>query len=137
MPKGRLAPVLFRKGALGNTRDLMVSPHHRMLLQDWRMELLFAENEVLVSADRLVNDHSILRVRGGRVTYVHILFDSHEIVFAEGIPSESFHPAARGMDSLSRATREELLTLYPELARPDSMIAARRELTLNEVSMLL
>jgi hypothetical protein len=39
---GNMAPILIRKGALGNTRDLRVSPQHRMLLSGWHAEVLFA-----------------------------------------------------------------------------------------------
>jgi len=35
---GNMAPILIRKGALGNDRDLRVSPQHRMLLQGWQAE---------------------------------------------------------------------------------------------------
>ncbi len=62
---GDLAPILIRKGALGNNRDLRVSPQQRMLLQGWQAEMLFGEEEVLVTAKSLVNDHSILRDGGG------------------------------------------------------------------------
>ena len=41
--QGDLAPILVRKGALGNDRDLRVSPQHRMLLQGWQAEMFFEE----------------------------------------------------------------------------------------------
>ncbi len=41
------APVFTKAGALDNTTDLCVSQHHRMLLRDWRAELLFGQTEVL------------------------------------------------------------------------------------------
>ena len=49
---GAGAPVLIPAGALGNTRDLLVSQQHRMLVTGWRAELMFGEPEVLVAADR-------------------------------------------------------------------------------------
>lgn len=116
---GDLAPILIRKGALGNDRDLRVSPQHRMLLQGWQAELLFGETEVLATAKSLVNDHSIIRVEGGEVEYFHILFDTHEIVWANGAPSESFHPGEQGWKALDEPTRDEIITLFPDLADGD------------------
>jgi len=113
---GNLAPILIRKGALGNTRDLRVSPQHRMLLSGWHAEVLFGEREVLATAKSLVNDHSILREEGDEVEYFHMLFDTHEIVYAEGAPSESFHPGPEGWKALDAPTRNEILELFPQLA---------------------
>jgi hypothetical protein len=136
---GDLAPILIRKGALGNTRDLRVSPQHRMLLSGWHAEVLFGEREVLATAKSLVNDHSILREEGGEVEYFHMLFDSHEIVYAEGAPSESFHPGAEGWKALDMATRNEILELFPQLANGnfDSYgPSARASLKYKEGSLL-
>ena len=136
---GDLAPILIRKGALGNDRDLRVSPQHRMLLQGWQAEMLFGEEEVLATAKSLVNDHSILRDEGGEVEYFHILFDTHEIIYAEGAPSESFHPGEQGWKALDQATRNEILTLFPELADgrfEDYGASARASLKLNEGQLL-
>ena len=116
---GNMAPILIRKGALGNTRDLRVSPQHRMLLSGWQAEVLFGESEVLATAKSLVNDHSILREEGGEVEYFHMLFDTHEIVYAEGAPSESFHPGAEGWKALDKPTRNEILELFPQLVNGD------------------
>jgi Ca2+-binding RTX toxin-like protein len=112
---GRLAPVRIRAGALGNDRDLLVSPQHRVLLRGWQATLMFGEAEVLVAAKALVNDDSIRIEEGGVVAYYHILFDQHEIVFAEGTPCESFHPGQQGFRALDAATRDEILELFPEL----------------------
>jgi hypothetical protein len=51
---GALAPILFKTGAIGNNRDLLVSPNHRMLVEGWQVELLFGEQSVLVPAKHLV-----------------------------------------------------------------------------------
>ena len=74
---------------LANDRPLLVSPLHRILMSDWRVELLTGEPRALIAARDLVNDRDIVRQRGGWVTYVHILFDRHQIVYAEGAESES------------------------------------------------
>lgn len=112
---GALAPVLFKPGAIGNARALRVSPLHRMLMSDWRVELLTGDAEALVPARNLVNGRDILREEGGMVTYVHILFDHHQIVFAEGCPSESLHPGDCALNALAGESRAEVVALFPEL----------------------
>lgn len=114
--EGDLAPVLFQPGTVGNDRPLLVSPLHRMLMSDWRVELLTGEPRALIAARDLVNDRDIVRQRGGWVTYVHILFDRHQIVYAEGAPSESLHPGHCALDALERESRAEVIALFPELA---------------------
>lgn len=112
---GHIAPIRIRAGALGNRRDLLVSPQHRMLLTGWQLELLFEDNQVLATAKSLVNDHSILREEGGEVEYFHILFDTHEIIFAEGAASESFHPGEQSIGTFEEETRQEIIELFPQL----------------------
>jgi hypothetical protein len=113
---GDMAPVLITRGALGNVRPLRVSPLHRMLIGGWRAELMFASSELLVPAISLVNDSTIRRAPCRSVTYVHFLCDRHEIVFAEGIPTESLHPGSVALSRLDQAARDEILTLFPALA---------------------
>jgi hypothetical protein len=112
---GRLAPVCIRKHALGNERNLWVSQQHRMLISNWRTELLFGETEVLVPAKHLVDGVSIGILEIESVEYFHMLFDRHELVYGEGILSESFHPGQVGMGAVSEAAREEIFSLFPEL----------------------
>lgn len=112
---GALAPVRFAPGAMGNEGALFVSPQHRMLVSGWRVELNFGDEEVLVPAHSLVNGDTIVQVPGGEVTYMHLLFDQHEIVYGAGIPSESFMPGEQGMSSMEQAVQDEIYALFPEL----------------------
>lgn len=133
--KGRFAPIQIAAGALGNRRALAVSPQHRMMLSGWQAELLFDEPEVLVAAKLLVNDRTIRVMERDSVEYFHMLFDAHEIVFAEGCPSESFHPGHVGWGALAEAARQEILTLFPQLADLDFALygpSARRSLSAAE-----
>ncbi|MBU2981503.1 Hint domain-containing protein [Lentibacter algarum] len=112
---GKLAPIRFAPNTVGNERELLVSPQHRMLIQGAEASLLFGKSEVLASAKHLVNGGSVVEQHGGDVTYVHIMFDQHEIVYAEGAASESFYPGGTGLDAVELKAREELFTLFPEL----------------------
>lgn len=91
--RGKAAPVRIAAGAMGNRADLVVSQQHRMLVTGWRAELYLGADEALVAARHLVNGTDIRIEEGGEVDYYHLLFDRHELVWAEGILTESFHPA--------------------------------------------
>ena len=136
---GPLRPVLIRAGALGNDRDLLVSQQHRMLLSGWTAELLFGTPEVLAAAKHLVDGKAIRTVSGGEVEYFHMLFDQHEIVMANGAPSESFHPGEVAMGSLDAAAREEVFALFPELRDAECAgygPTARQSLKAHEAELL-
>jgi len=113
--KGGLAPIRFERGAFGNSRTLLVSPQHRMLYEGGDATLYFDSPEVMVPAKHLVNGTSIAPVQMARVSYIHMLFDRHEVVWANGAPSESFHPGAEGIAAIDDPAREELFRLFPEL----------------------
>lgn len=135
---GVLAPVVFRAGVLGNARDLVVSPHHRILLTGWQAELLAGCAEALVMAKDVVNGKTVLRLPMAEVEYIHLLFDRHEILFAEGAPTESYHPLLGDSDSRSPATQAELLALFPGLDAEARAFgpAARPTLTPIEATLL-
>ncbi|MEO9515999.1 MAG: Hint domain-containing protein [Paracoccaceae bacterium] len=114
--KGKFAPIRVKKGALGNTRDLLVSPLHRILIcGGWRAELFFGEPELLACAKHLVNGDTIFVDPCEQITYFHLMFDRHQIITAENCPSESYFPGPTTLDSVDEAIREELFSLFPEL----------------------
>lgn len=135
---GNFAPVRFEPGALGNTLALKVSQQHRVLIRGWRAELLFGEHEVLIAAKYLVNGRDVRLIEGGSVTYMHLLFDRHEIVFSENVPTESYFA-----DGQSKAEDDpqqaEIMALFPELAKPrrrQTGVTARPVLRGYEASLL-
>lgn len=137
---GDFAPIRISANTFGKHRELMVSPLHRVLIRDVVAELLFGETEVLVAAKDLVNDHSVRRVEGGMVEYVHILFDRHQVVISEGLETESFLPGPQTTKSLEARIVHEICTIFPELD-PDTGVgygaAARRTLRGYEARLLL
>lgn len=137
-----LRPVRFRAGALGigqPDRDLCVSPRHRMLVRGPSARALFNEDEVLVAAEDLLNGGSIATDLVAReVTYVHVLLERHEVVWANGLATESFHPAAAALDSLDPHDRFALEAILPEIAGDPESYGdfARRCLTASEAAIL-
>ncbi len=112
---GRLAPVAIAAGRFGAAREVRVSPQHRVLVTGWLAELLFGEAEVLVPAKALIDDHGVRRAPCRKVTYHHLLFDTHQIVESHGFWSESYYPVARESAAWSQDTQEELAEIFPLL----------------------
>lgn len=128
---GALAPVVFRAGVIGNVRDLVVSPNHRVLLAGWQAELITGGPEVLATARDLVNDRTVVRLPMAEVEYFHLLFDRHEILMTEGAASESFHPLLPDAERRSAAARQELLDLFPHLVAEADLFGPSARLTLD------
>ncbi|MEX0366929.1 MAG: Hint domain-containing protein [Ruegeria sp.] len=112
--EGKLAPIRFEAGVLGLTRPTLVSPQHRMLIDDWRANYFFGFGEVLVPAHSLVNGTSVTQVEGGEVEYIHLLFSRHEVIFANGAKTESYYPA-HALTQSDREAQAEVLSLFKEL----------------------
>lgn len=86
---GDFAPIRIAAGVLHNTHDLIVSPEHRLFIYQRSDELGVGRSELLIRARHLVNDTTITRQDGGFVEYFQLLFDAHQIIYAEGIAAET------------------------------------------------
>lgn len=77
-------PVRIRQGALGGGlphRDLLVSVNHALYLDGW-----------LIEAGNVANGRSIehLRQWSGPIEYFHVELERHDVIFAEGAPTETY-----------------------------------------------
>ena len=137
-----LRPIRIRSEALGvlrPDRELLVSPEHRMLVKGPLARALFNTPEVLVSAQELVNgkdvfiDHALKEV-----TYIHVLLPQHEVVWANNVETESFHPASASLSTLDESDRERLLYWMPEIGQDPNYYGdlARRALKPAEAALL-
>lgn len=105
---GDFAPVRLRAGALSNMGDLIVSPDHRLLIYQRRDTLSIGHAEVFVRARQLVNDDTVVLEPGGFVDYYQLLFDDHQIVFAEGMAAETLHLTDRTLAALPASIAKDL-----------------------------
>ncbi len=113
--KGRNAPIRVAEGGiLGARRPFLLSPQHRVLVQGYRAQLLCGEEEVLVAARHMINGDDFRVAQQTAVVYIHMLFDRHQVVYAEGAPVESLHLGAEGLKALSDAGRADLFAHCPE-----------------------
>jgi Ca2+-binding RTX toxin-like protein len=131
-----MRPIRIRKDVInaGNgVGDLIVSPQHRILVASKVAQRMFDSTEVLIAAKQLLAIDGVDIANDFKdVTYFHILFDQHEIVYANGVPSESLYLGQQAQKCLSPEGREEIYTLFPEVASPTFMATSCRPIIQNK-----
>lgn len=114
-----LRPIRIHAGALGvgmPARDLVVSPQHRILAKSKLVERMFKKNEILIAAKHLLPVPGVeVAMDMQTVTYWHFLFDRHQIVLSNGVPTESLFTGPEALKSVSSDARREILAIFPEL----------------------
>ena len=113
--EGPMAPVRIEANTFGEHETLTVSPLHRVLVQNAQAELLFGTHEVLVAARDLVDGRNIRKLEGGQVEYIHLLFDRHQVIWSDGLLSESFLPGPQTAHCFDAERIAEICTIFPEL----------------------
>ena len=86
---GDFAPIRIAAGTLNNAHDLLVSGDHRLFIYQRSDKLGAGRSELLIKARHLLNGDTVTVQDGGFVDYFELLFDSHQIIYAEGIAAES------------------------------------------------
>ena len=113
-----LRPIRIKSGALGNDLpegDLCVSPQHRILAQSAIAERMFGTRDVLVAANKLLSLDGIdIDDAAASVAYFHVMFDQHQVVFANGAPAESLFPGPEALKTLPAEALAELHSTLPQ-----------------------
>ncbi|EAQ04322.1 hypothetical protein OB2597_09269 [Pseudooceanicola batsensis HTCC2597] len=138
-----LRPIRIRAGAFGIDRpddEFLVSPEHRLLVKGRAARALFNTPEVLVTARDLINGTTVVQdLRLPEVTYIHLLLPAHQVIWANGVETESFHPASAALSALGRVDRDRLLAGMPDVAADPLTYGgyARRNLTRAEAAIMM
>jgi len=121
-----LAPIRLKSRAVGPMmpqRDLVVAADHRLLIPGYRVQGVPDDTCVLIEARELAGTSDAVYVDRSleTVTYYQMVFDSHKVLAANGLPVESFLPSAPALQTLETSMREALMQRYPQLKKePDS-----------------
>jgi Hint domain len=110
-----LAPVLIPAHHFGPglpDRPLRLSPQHRVQMSGPWVDLLFGTDTILVPAKHLLGDRITQPPVHGSVEYYHLMFDRHEMVLSNGLPTESYQPSQTSIDALDDSLRAEFLALF-------------------------
>ena len=129
----KIQPILIKANSLGEgvpERDMMVSPNHRMLVTDPKLQMYLHESEALVAAKHMTAIDGVAQMATSSLTYVHFMFERHEVVLADGAWSESFQPGDYSMNGMPSEQRAEIDMLFPELevAGAAAFMSARTQL---------
>ncbi|PTQ71276.1 Hint domain-containing protein [Celeribacter persicus] len=118
-----LRPIHIATGALGRNlpeRDLTVSPQHRMLVRSRIAERMFSSREALIAAKHLLGLPGISEADGSDgVTYWHILFDDHEVIYANGALTESLYTGPEAIKMMTPEQKAEITALFPAIVGID------------------
>lgn len=130
---GAFAPVVITAGTLGNAGDLIVGQHHRMFLYQRNRAGRTGTAELLVQAKHLVDDDRVFLREGGFVDYLSLVFDRHEIIYAEGIPAESLMVNDATLTHLPDDLATEVRDRFPGLSQHQHFGTEAGRQTLEEI----
>ncbi|AMY68478.1 Hint domain-containing protein [Frigidibacter mobilis] len=136
-----LAPIRIAAGALGPGKphsDLLLSPQHRVLIRSRIVQRLFGVASALAAVKHLTDAGGIAPAGpAGGVVYVHLMFDRHEIVLANGAETESLFLGPEARKSLEANHSLEALELFPELDPDHPAMAPARKLLSGRIARRL
>lgn len=117
-----LAPIKIEAGALGSglpTGDLLVTQQHRLFVTSVLANRYFGSYEALLPAVELLRIPGVTIAKElSEVTYIHLLFDTQEFIWVNGVLTEILYSDQNKLQNTSPEARRELAILFPEALDP-------------------
>ncbi|WP_141102021.1 Hint domain-containing protein [Oceanicola sp. 22II-s10i] len=114
-----LRPYRVASGTFGPglpTRDLVLSPQHRLLTTGKIVERQTGQREALAAVRHFLPLPGIERLWMNRaITYRHVLLDRHEVIFANGLPTESLFLGPGAFMAMDAGQKSEIAMIFPDL----------------------
>ncbi|CUH65669.1 hypothetical protein TG4357_01990 [Thalassovita gelatinovora] len=120
-----LAPVRVGKGILGNSRPLLLSQQHRVLIRPGQGIILSQREETLVPIKSMVGQRGVTLAPCAWIKYYHLLFDKHQVLWANGALAESLLPGPMAIRALDAKDRRRLFRTFPDLKLTSDWTPAR------------
>ncbi len=126
-----LRPVLVRRAAFGNdlpVHDVMLSPNARLPLDEpvlGTRTLVRPGVEQMVAVKHLINHRGIQQIDMVGLRYVHVMFERHQVIAANGFWVEAFRAGDYSLGARGNAQRNEIFEIFPELRRTQSRAAVK------------
>jgi len=137
-------PVQIKAGALGRNLpafDLIVSPHHRILVGGAGQLQPALETEAFAPAKSLTAVPGIRHMKGKReITWVHFACDRHEVVTANGCLTESLLLGPMVVNALNASEHQAVNDIFGAAPTRDAALngpPARKCLTVGAVQRQL
>jgi hypothetical protein len=116
-----LAPVCLRPRAIGPMmpqRDLLVAGDHRLLIPGYRLTDQPDTAAALIPAREIAgtSDAAFVDRTRGDMTFYNLVFDTHEVFTANGMPVESFLITEDALDLVPADVRARIGAALPEVA---------------------
>jgi hypothetical protein len=112
---GLFAPVCLPPGLMGNLGALTVGPLQRIFLYQRGGVTANGRSEALVQARHLVDGDRVQQREGGFITYHALVFQDHQIIYAEGVPVESMLVSRATVARLPDDFAQDLSARFPHL----------------------
>lgn len=132
----KLWPICISADAIAPgvpSTDLRVSRQHRILIDASMAKSRFKDEAVLVSAFKLTALAGIhVDDSQSEAEFFHVLFDDHQVIYANGAPSESLLLGQEALKALSVDAVEEIQALFPQLVSSKCKIKAARFIPTNK-----
>lgn len=110
----QLAPIRINRSWIGSAQDLIVSPQHGIAFQNKDGENCFVR---AIQLARLKGGQAHVARRMQGVSYFHIMLPRHEIIYSNGIATETFYPGPRSLAAISSSALLSLIAQFPKLSK--------------------